>query len=274
MVAGKVIVVTGASPNIGGGIAEVFAAAGARLAVVDIDSDNARSCAAAIREKGQAAIGLSCDITDEQQVADAFIQVVDKWGRVDVLVNNAAAFGRTGLLDTSLYDWRRQLNVMMDGTFLCSQIAARRMIAQGSGGSIINIISTAGHQGEPGNIAYGTAKSGLLNFTRSAAIELARHRIRVNSLTPTATDPREGWERARRWGREVVQQELPPISRTFQRHIPMQELPTPADYGQAALFLASEGARMITGIDLRVDGGAIAKYWAWEPEHNSMQTSN
>jgi len=133
-------------------------------------------------------------------------------------------------------------------------------------GAVINIISTAGHQGEPGNIAYSTSKCGLLNFTRSAAMELVGHGIRVNSLTPTATDPSESFERAARWGRTVKKPEsLDRVMKPYRTRIPMQKLPVPSDYGRAAVFLASDDAGMITGTDLRVDAGAVARYWAWDP---------
>jgi NAD(P)-dependent dehydrogenase (short-subunit alcohol dehydrogenase family) len=140
------------------------------------------------------------------------------------------------------------------------------MVERGAKGAILNIISTAGHQGEPGNIAYSTAKCGLLNFTRSAAMELVGHGIRVNSLTPTATDPLESFERARRWGREGTP---PPgieaVMEPYRLGVPLQRLPKPSDYAGAAAFLVSDAAAMITGTDLRVDAGAVARYWAWTP---------
>ncbi|HMK02392.1 MAG TPA: SDR family oxidoreductase, partial [Reyranella sp.] len=105
-----------------------------------------------------------------------------------------------------------------------------------------------------------------LNFTRSAAMELVGHGIRVNSLTPTATDPAESFERAARWGRTVKRPEsLDRVMKPFRTRIPMQKLPVPSDYGRAAVFLASDDAGMITGTDLRVDAGAVARYWAWDP---------
>jgi len=136
---------------------------------------------------------------------------------------------------------------------------------------MINIISTAGHQGEPGNIGYGTAKGGLLNFTRAVAMDLAGHGIRVNSLTPTATDRAEGLDRAQRWGVDWpgprLGSRLPGWPADPGSGLPMQKMPSPSHYGKAAAFLASDEAEMITGFDLRVDGGAIAKYWIWDPGH-------
>ncbi len=147
---------------------------------------------------------------------------------------------------------------------------AQSMIDQGRRGSIINIISTAGHQGEPWNIGYCSGKSGLLNFTRSAAMELAEHGIRVNSLTPTATDAAEGMARAADWGVPFRRPSNPsPRRRGFLGPgvpgVPLGTLPSPADYARAAIFLASDDAAMITGADLRVDAGALARYWRWDP---------
>ena len=138
------------------------------------------------------------------------------------------------------------------------------MVEQGRRGSIIVVVSTAGHQGQAGNIAYSTSKSGLLNFTRAAAMDLARHGIRVNSLTPTATDIEEGQERAVAWGRAAAGARAGRML-DFAKMVPMGELPSPRHYARAVVFLASDDAEMITGFDLRVDAGAIAKYWPWIP---------
>jgi NAD(P)-dependent dehydrogenase (short-subunit alcohol dehydrogenase family) len=263
---GKIALVTGTSPNIGGGIAEGLAAEGAAVACVDSRDDNARDCARSIEKGGGRSLGITCDVTDQLQVSAAIAKTCETFGGIDVLVNCAAFFNRKGVLDMSLDEWEKQLAVILGGAFLFTKEAAKAMIERRRKGSIINIISTAGHQGEPGNIAYCTGKSGLLNFTRSAAMELIAHGIRVNSLTPTATDPSESLERAARWGRKTpdparVTQAFEP----FRSRVAMQKLPAPSDYGRAAVFLASDDAAMITGIDLRVDAGAIAQYWAWNP---------
>lgn len=262
---GRVAIVTGTSPNIGGGIAESLAAAGAAVIAVDALNENAQDCAAAIRASGGRAIGVRCDVTSETEVAAAVEAGFAEFGRIDILVNNAAIFNKKGLQTMSLEEWRRQSAIILDGAFLFSKYAAERMIGAGSG-VIINVISTAGHQGEPGNIAYTTCKAGLLNFTRSAAMEFVRDGIRVVSLTPTATDPFEMEDRARRWGRDYhLPAEIREIMTPFEARIPMGKLPKPSDYGAAAVFLASDEAAMITGSDLRVDAGAVARYWAWNP---------
>jgi NAD(P)-dependent dehydrogenase (short-subunit alcohol dehydrogenase family) len=263
---GKVALVTGTSPNIGGGIAEGLAHEGATIVAVDSRPENATDCARAIEAVGGKALGLTCDVSDENQVRLTLEAGLAAFGKIDILINNAAFFNKKGVLDMSLAEWRRQTDVILTGAFLLTKYVAHSMIERGLAGRILNIISTAGHQGEPGNIAYSTAKCGLLNFTRSAAMELAHHNIRVNSLTPTATDPAESFERAARWGRQTrAPAGLAAAMEPFRRGIPMQRLPKPTDYGLAAVFLVSDDAAMITGTDLRVDAGAVARYWAWDP---------
>ena len=261
--AGKIAIVTGTSPNIGGGIALGLAEEGAAVVCVDVAADNATQCADWITHRGGQAVGLTCDVTDEAQVQSMVARVRDTYGRIDVLVNNAGILGGMGVLEMPLERWNRQIAVNLTGTFLCTQHVGRCMVDRGTRGSIIVIGSTAGHQGQAGNNGYTTSKSGLLNFTRAAAMDLARYGIRVNSLTPTATDPEEGVERAVAWGRPQPERHAGPLD--FARMVPMQKLPSPRHYARAAVFLASEDSEMITGFDLRVDAGAVAKYWPWVP---------
>ena len=261
---GKVAIVTGTSPNIGGGIAGGLAEEGASVVCVDVVPENAQQCAAWITKRGGRALALVCDTTDEAQVDAMVARAREACGGVDILVNNAGILGGESVLEMPLERWSRQLAVNLNGTFLCTKHVARAMVTQGRGGSIIVIVSTAGHQGQAGNIGYCTSKSGLLNFTRAAAMDLARHRIRVNSLTPTATDVEEGLARAEEWGRARPERRARLLD--FQKMVPTGTLPSPRHYARAAVFLASDDAEMITGFDLRVDAGAIAKYWPWIPQ--------
>ena len=267
--AGKTALVTGTSPNIMGGIAEELAREGANLVCVDIRQENADACAAAISAQGHDAIGVRCDVTDEEQALAAIAQATERFGGVDILVNGAAQFNFKGVLNMPLDEWRRQTDIILTGAFLFTKHVAHLMIQQGRPGNIINIISTAGHQGEPGNVGYGTAKGGLLNFTRSVAMELSRYGIRVNSLTPTATDQSEARERAARWGVDWpaprLGQRAAGLLPDASQGAPLLRLPGPSHYGKAAVFLASDDAEMITGFDLRVDAGAVSRYWIWSP---------
>ena len=260
---GKVAIVTGTSPNIGGGIAGGLADEGARVVCVDVLEDNATQCADWIKRRGGDALGIVCDVTDEAQVEALVTRARDAYGGVDVLVNAAGNLGGLSVLEMPLDRWNRQLAVNLTGTFLCTKHVARLMVEQTRRGSIIVIASTAAHQGQPGNIAYCTSKSGLLNFARAAAMDLVKHGIRVNSLTPTATDVAESHDRAVEWGRPRPERRGRLLD--FQKMVPTGELPSPRHYARAAVLLASDDAEMITGFDLRVDAGAIAKYWPWVP---------
>ena len=266
---GKTALVTGTSPNIMGGIAEELAREGANLVCADIREEYAEKCAAAIVAEGHDAMGVACDVTDEDQVLAAIARATERFGGVDILVNGAAQFNFKGVLNMPVDEWRRQTDIILTGAFLFTKHVAHLMIQQNRKGNIINIISTAGHQGEPGNVGYGTAKAGLLNFTRSVAMELAQYGIRVNSLTPTATDQSEGQERAAGWGvdwpRTRLGQRAAGLLPDASRGAPLLKLPSPTHYGKAAVFLASDDAEMITGFDLRVDAGAVSRYWIWSP---------
>jgi NAD(P)-dependent dehydrogenase (short-subunit alcohol dehydrogenase family) len=259
----KIAIVTGTSPNIGGGIAEGLGEEGAAVACVDVVPDNALQCAEAIRRRGGRALGIACDVTDEGQVEAMVARVRDAYGGIDILVNNAGILGGQGVLDMPVERWNRQIAVNLTGTFLCTKHVARLMVDQRRRGSIVVVVSTAGHQGQADNIAYSTSKSGLLNFTRAAAMDLARHGIRVNSLTPTATDTGEAADRAVAWGRARPEPRARGLD--FPKMVPMGKLPSPRHYARAVVFLTSDDAEMVTGTDLRVDAGAIAKYWPWIP---------
>ncbi len=262
---GQVALVTGTSPNIGGGIAEAMADEGAKVICVDAVPENASDCAAAIKRRGGDALGFSCDTTEEKQVRKTVEQAKATFGGIDILVNNAGILGGAGILDMPLDRWTRQITVNLTGAFLMTKYVAQQMVEQRRKGAIIVIISTAGHQGQYHNIGYSTSKSGLLNFTRAAAMDLAQYGIRVNSLTPTATDPSEAMDRAEAWGRPRPERRTG-VGLDFRKAVPLQRLPSPRHYGRAAVFLASDDSEMITGFDLRVDSGAIAKYWPWTPE--------
>lgn len=263
---GKVAVVTGASPNIGGTLARGLAAEGARVLCTDLDLQVAQTCADKIVADGGDAMAIAGDVTDEAHAADTVGRAVERWGRIDVLVNNAVMFCQQGLFDMPLATYRRQVDIILGGAFLFTRAAATAMIEAGNGGSVINILSTAAWQGQPGNIGYTTAKSGLINFTRSAAMELAEHAIRVNGLTPTATQPADP-EVTRRAAEIAAQPSR--WAMDFTGQFPMGRLPATSDYVGAAVFLASDGSAMITGSNITVDGGATAKYWPWVPSRKA-----
>jgi NAD(P)-dependent dehydrogenase (short-subunit alcohol dehydrogenase family) len=260
---GKVAIVTGTSPNIGGVLASGLAAAGALVACNDILPEVAQDRVARIEAAGGSALAIPGDVTDLDAMQQAIDAVLTKWGRVDVLVNNAVKFDTRGVLDMPIDAFRRQVDIIVAGSFIMTKLAATAMIDRGNGGSIINVISTAAWQGQAGNIGYCTSKSALINFTRSAAMELARHGIRVNNFTPTATmpdDPRLAQE-----FNVAVDALKDADTMDFVGRNPSSRLPTPSDYVSSVVFLASDDSAMMTGSNITVDGGALAKYWPQTP---------
>jgi NAD(P)-dependent dehydrogenase (short-subunit alcohol dehydrogenase family) len=264
---GKVAIVTGASPNIGGAFARGLASAGARVVCTDICAEVAEVCAKRIEADGGEALALVGDVTDETHADDVVARTLEHFGRLDVLVNNAVMFNQKGLFDMPVEQYRRQIDIILGGAFLFTRAAGRAMIAAANGGSIINVLSTAAWQGQPGNIGYSTAKSGLINFTRSAAMELAEHGIRVNGFTPTATQPQDPEILARM---AAMTREPGKYPMDFTTQFPMKRLPTPDDYVGSIVFLASDDSQMITGSNITVDGGATAKYWPWVPQQEGV----
>ncbi len=242
----KTALVTGAGPNIGQEICRILASEGAKVACNDVDPERAKASAEKIEKEGGNALAVPGDITDAVQVKAMVDRVVEEFGGIDILVNNAAITVPKGLLQITLEEWKRNIDIILTGTFLCSRYAAEVMVRQGRGGSIVNIASTSGHRGRANALAYCTAKGGILNMTRAMAMDLAPHRIRVNSVSPTKTGVSVG----------ALEREE---ERNFDE-IPLRRLGRPRDQALAVLYLVSEDADFVTGCDLRVDGGALATW--------------
>jgi NAD(P)-dependent dehydrogenase (short-subunit alcohol dehydrogenase family) len=243
---GRVALVTGAGPNIGRAIAATLAGAGATVLCNDLKGDIAAASAQAASGKGGKAVPLPFDITDPDAVERAVEAATRQHGPIDVLVNNAGVTVPKSILTMSVEEWRLVTRVIQDGAFHCSRAVAKRLIAAKKRGAIVNIASTTGHRGRKNAIAYATAKGGILNFTRALAMDLAPHGIRVNSVSPTKTGASVG----------AIESAG---ARNFDE-IPLGRLGEPQDHANAVLFLASDAASFITGIDLRVDGGTLATW--------------
>jgi NAD(P)-dependent dehydrogenase (short-subunit alcohol dehydrogenase family) len=237
------------------------------VACNDIRQEQVEKALGRIRQAGGEGMAIPGDVTDEESVKANVQKVLDAYGRIDILVNSAAVLGGKGVLDYDLKDFERQVQIILSGAFLYTKYVAHAMIARNIKGSIICILSTAAWQGQPGNVGYCTAKSGLINFVRSTAMELAQYGIRVNGFTPTATQPDnpEVIEQRRQQATGQGSSRVGGFSSEFARMVPMGELPTPSDYAHAVVYLASDDARLVTGTDIKVDGGATAKYWPWVP---------
>jgi NAD(P)-dependent dehydrogenase (short-subunit alcohol dehydrogenase family) len=195
-----------------------------------------------VRGNGEAA-GFVADVSSEADVSKLVEDVVAKWGRIDILVNNAAISDNKHMLDISKEDWDRVMAVTLTGPFLMSQRVARQMVAQGSGGKIVNVGSTSGFFGRRRAIAYTTAKAGVANLTRSMAVQLAPHNIRVNCVVPNKI------------GSPVGKAEFDPTRTVVNLR---GRVGVPMDLARAILFLASDDSDFIVGDMLFVDGGLAA----------------
>jgi NAD(P)-dependent dehydrogenase (short-subunit alcohol dehydrogenase family) len=249
---GTTALVTGAATGIGEGIARVLAAAGATVIVSDIDDDGARRVAAEI---GARAVHL--DVTNAAEAA----AVIDGIDDLDLLVNNAGTFLEAGsILDQTHESWRRSIDVNLAGLFNCSQPAARRMVARGRGGSIINISSVDGLLPCLGT-GYDSAKAAAIHFTKSLAVDLAPHGIRVNGVAPgvvpvpTLQRIRSG-ELAPLWPVDSsVTGLMGPLMRQRSANVPLGRQGTVDEIALPVLFLAGRAASYITGHTIVVDGG-------------------
>ena len=245
MSARRVAIVTGAGRNIGRDIALTLAHQDIAVAVIDRDAALALAVAKEITEiHGEgSALAITCDVTDETEVQAMVANTVDVLGSVHYLVNNVAATDRGAtVLDLSLSEWNRIFEICVTSTFLCTKWAARQMVEQGAGGAIVNIGSTSGYYGRANALAYPTAKSALFGLTKSMAIQLGPHGIRVNLVAPN------------RAGSPVGQDEINPARKTPNL---IGRAAQPADIAHVVRFLLSNEAGFVTGADLLVDGGAL-----------------
>jgi NAD(P)-dependent dehydrogenase (short-subunit alcohol dehydrogenase family) len=240
----KVAIVTGAGRNIGEDTARLFATEGARVAVVDLDKGRAEKVAAEIRAGKGVAEAFVADVADEPACERLVADVTAKLGGVNILVNNVAISDNKKILDISLEDWNRVMAVTLTSPFIMGRAAARQMIRQGSGGVIVNLGSTSGFYGRSNAIAYTTAKGGVSNLTRSMAIQLAPHNIRVVLAVPNKI------------GSPVGKDDFDPTRPT--PNLRGGRAGTPMHMARVIAFLASDDADFITGSAVFVDGGVTA----------------
>lgn len=251
LLTGRVAVVTGGGSGIGRGIAAGLAAFGAKVVVWERDAD---TCAAVAEEVD--GLGIVTDVREAAQVDAALTRTVAELGPVAVLVNNAGGVFPSPLLDTSENGWDALYRANLRHVLLCTQRAARSMVEHGVAGSIISVTSIEGVRAAPGYAAYAAAKAGVVNYTKTAALELAPHGIRVNALAPDFT-----WT-------EGLEKLSPPGGRERgARMVPMGRAGHVDEMAGAAVFLASDLASYVTGQTIHVDGGThAAGGWYPHPE--------
>lgn len=252
--AGKVALITGGGRGIGAGISERFAQAGASVAISYTRAElAAQDVADRILASGSEAMVVRADVTRAEDVDGLVSRTVERFGRLDVLVNNAGVYPLSSLLDMSDREWEQVLAANLTGTHFCTQRAARAMIELSAGrdnsvsrGSIINISSIEAASTAFAHSHYTAAKAGVEQYTKNAALELGGAGIRVNAVAPGLID-RPGLAQA--WSDGV---------KRWMDRVPLARLGTPEDIADACLFLASPLARWITGVTLTVDGGVLA----------------
>ena len=248
---GKAALVTGAASGIGRASALALSRAGAAVCVSDISGDGAAETAQSIADAGGRAIAVACDVTKAEDVRAMVAATVDAFGRLDAAVNNA---GIAGSLDDRLHEaddlmFEQVLAVNLRGVWHCMKAELAQMLADGGGGSIVNIASVAGLIGAPKAAAYTASKHAVVGLSKSAAVEYAKLGIRVNAICPAYTDT------------AMVQSAIagnPLMAHIMERAIPMGRLGQPTEIAEAVVWLCSEASSFVTGHALALDGGLVA----------------
>ncbi|HEV3130664.1 MAG TPA: SDR family oxidoreductase [Acidimicrobiales bacterium] len=250
----RVAVVTGGGSGIGRGIARGLKAFGASVAIWERDADSSASAAAEI-----GGLGLTTDVRQSVEVDEALARTTAELGPVSILVNNAGGVFSSPILETSENGWDALYRANLKHVILCTQRVARTMVEEGSGGSIISVTSIEGVRAAPGYAAYAAAKAGVINFTKTAALELAPYGIRVNALAPDITLT------------EGLAAVAPPgVEQTFGLTVPMGRPGHVDEMAGAAVFLAGQLSSYITGQTIHVDGGTQASSgWYHHPDSGS-----
>ena len=244
--AGRVGLVTGASSGLGQRFAEVLAANGAAVALVARRKERLAALQAKIEAAGGRAVAIEADVRDGASMRCAFDAAEAAFGTVTILVNNAGVAHAGRAVDMPEEEWRRILSTNLDAVFYCAQEAARRMLAAGSGGAIVNIASVLGFGVAKGVIAYATAKAGVIQMTKALALELAFKGIRVNAIAP-------GWI-VTELNRDYLMSEQ---GQALKREIPIGRFGEERDLDGPLLLLVSDAGRFVTGATIVADGGQV-----------------
>jgi NAD(P)-dependent dehydrogenase (short-subunit alcohol dehydrogenase family) len=242
----QVVIITGAGSGIGRDAAQAFAAEGATVAIVEIRGPRAEQTAEIVRAQGGKAEAFECDVTSWEQVERTVKTIHERYGRIDVLYNNAGYLVRGTAVEVSPPDWDNVMAANVTGTYLMAKAAIPFMQAQGKG-AIVNTGSTSGMGGDRGNAPYNAAKAAVINLTKSLAVDFARDGIRVNCVCPgpTATPV-------------VLRMSTEETQEATKKRVPLGRYAQPVEIAKVAMFLASDDASYITGEAVRVDGGLLA----------------
>jgi NAD(P)-dependent dehydrogenase (short-subunit alcohol dehydrogenase family) len=257
---GRVAIVTGGGSGMGRGMALEFARLGASVVVAGRRPEPLEETIALVEDEGGNAAAQPTDVREPEQVDALVAAAVDRFGRVDVLVNNAAGNFVVKAEDLSPNGWRAVVSIVLDGGFLCTRAAGRRMIEQGEGGAIVSVLASYAWTGGPGTVHSAAAKAGLLAMTRTLAVEWAPYRIRVNTITPGPTDT-EG-AGAALWPTEEDRERVAAT-------VPLGRLATVEEVAWWTTALCSRYADYVTGENLTLDGGHWLEQEGYLPALNS-----
>ena len=243
----RVAVITGGGTGIGLAIAKRLGELGARVTIASRNSDNLEHGSAALRHAGLDPLCVQLDVRNPEQVDEMVQRVIRHFGRIDVLVNNAAGNFICRAEDLSPNGWNAVINIVLNGSFYCSRAVGRHMIARGKGGAIVSVLANYVWTGSAGTVHSAAAKAGVMSMTQTLAVEWARHRIRVNAVAP---GPIESPGAAKQlWNSPEAVEKITGM-------VPLKRWGQPVEVADAVAFLASEGAGFITGETLTIDGGA------------------
>jgi 3-oxoacyl-[acyl-carrier protein] reductase len=241
----KIAIVTGGGTGIGRIIAREMAKVGAHIVVASRNSDHLNPAAEEIQQLGRQSLAVTVDVRVPEQVDNLARATMDKFGRIDILVNNHGALFQCAVEDLSPGGWNAIIGINLTGVFLCSRAVGKVMIQQ-KRGKIVNIVSIAGFYGSPMTAPYGAAKAGVINFTKSLAMEWSKHNIYVNAVAPGPILTESG--RDLLWSSPELQQKM-------REQVPLGRYGEPEEIANAVIFLASAASSYITGETLYVDGG-------------------
>lgn len=260
LLTGKVALITGGGAGIGRGIAVAFATFGADVVLLDINAEAAEHVAALVREKGRRAMVIVADVTDRAALRAGIARIMTEFGRLDILVNNAGGTRPLSLLDMTDKQADRRIDLNLTSLFTASQAAAQAMIAGGQGGAIINIASIEGQRGAPMHSVYAACKAGMVNLTRTAALELGELGIRVNCIAPDLV-------LTEAMARNSPEAQSPAFKKSHAGYFPLGRPGNFDDCAGAAVFLASAMSSYVTGVTINVDGGTWASS-GWTKDKN------
>jgi NAD(P)-dependent dehydrogenase (short-subunit alcohol dehydrogenase family) len=249
--AGKTALITGAARGIGYEFARAYIAEGATVALADINAEAVAKAAAAL---GPQAIGIQMDVTNQTSIDAGFAQAIEKMGKLDILINNAALFDAAPFADITRASYDKLFAVNVAGTLFCSQAAARHMIARGQGGKIINMASQAGRRGEGLVGVYCATKAAVISLTQSAGLSLIEHKINVNAIAPGVVDG-EHWDHVDAMFAKFENRPLGEKKQIVGAAVPFGRMGSAADLVGMAIFLATPEAEYIVAQTFGVDGG-------------------